>query len=148
MVKNSRYMSRTGKLTCDEVEFFGFITDIRNLEQFIPQGSIKNWDATIDSCSFGVPLISTVKVRITEMIPFSIVNFSGDALQKNDFNLNVQIKNNETMLAEVKLILTANLNPVLKKMVSVHIEKLLETLISEMEKFDKWTETFIRNQPL
>lgn len=134
-------------MSCTGAEFFGFITDIRNLGQFIPEGSIKNWNATADSCSFGAPPLGTVKVRISEKMPFSLVSFSGDALQKNDFNLNIQIINNEIIPAEIRLILIANLNPVLKKMASGPIEKFLETLISEMEKFDKWNETFIESQP-
>jgi carbon monoxide dehydrogenase subunit G len=148
MANNSIFESRTGRLSCTDAEFFGFITDIRNFGQFIPEGSIKNWHATADSSSFGVPPLSTVKVRITEKIPFSLVSFSGDALHENDFNLKVQINNNENKLAEINIILAADLNPVLKTMASKPIEKFLETLISEMEKFEKWNETFKESQPL
>jgi hypothetical protein len=148
MMYNSKYVSRSGRLSCNAAELFGFITDIRNLEQFIPEGSINNWYATIDSCSFGIPPLGIVRVRITEKIPFSLVSFSGDALQKNDFNLNVEINNNDDKSAEVRLSLTADLNPVLKIMASEPIDKFLETLISEMEKFGKWNETFKESQPL
>ena len=148
MSDNSKFVSRTGKLSCTPAELFGFITDIRNLGQFIPEGSVKNWHATVDSCNFGVTPLGIVKVRITEKTPFSLVSFSGDALQKNDFNLNVQINNTENKLGEVRLVLTADLNPVLKMMASGPIEKFLETLISEMEKFEKWNETFKESQPL
>jgi hypothetical protein len=148
MELNSKYISRKGVLSCTGDEFFGFISDIRNFKQFIPEGNIKNWHATSDSCSFGVPPLSTVTVRLSEKIPFSSVSFSGDVLQKNDFNLKVGIINNENKLAEVSLILAVDLNPVLKMMASGPIEKFLETLISEMEKFDKWNQTFRENQPL
>jgi hypothetical protein len=148
MAENSKFVSRKGILSCTVAEFFGFITDIRNFKQFIPEGNIKNWHATSDSCSFGVPPLSTVTVRISEKIPFSLVSFSGDALRKNDFNLIVGIINNENKLAEISLILAVDLNPVLKMMASGPIEKFLETLISEMEKFDRWNETFKESQPL
>ena len=144
MKDDSIFSSRTGRLSCTDVEFFGFITDLRNLEQFIPEGSLKNWQATDDFCSFGAPPLGTVKVWISEKRPFSSVIFSGDVLNKNDVNLNIQINN--MAKAEVRLILTANFNPVLKMMASGPIEKFLETLISEMEKFDKWNDIFTEKQ--
>jgi hypothetical protein len=148
MADYTKYVSRKGLSSCTVEEFFGFITDIRNFKQFIPEGNIRNWHATADSCSFAVPPLSNVKVRITEKIPLSQVIFSGDALSENDFNLNVSILNNENNRAEINLILSVDLNPVLKMMASGPIEKFLDTLLSEMEKFEKWNETFKESQPL
>lgn len=148
MAHNSKFVSRKGILSCTVTEFFDFITDIRNFKQFIPEGTIKNWHATADSCSFGVPPLSTVIVRISEKIPFSSVIFSGDALRENDFNLKVGIINTGKKQIEINLILAVDLNPVLKMMASGPIEKFLETLISEMEKFDNWNQTSKENQPL
>jgi len=148
MAFNSKYVSRTGLLSCSSAEFFDFITDIRNLEQFIPEGSIRNWQVNADSCSFGVPPLNSVKVRIIERIPFSLVRFSADALKKDDFNLDVQINDNDKRLAEVRLIVSADLNPVIDMMVSGPIDKFLETVVSEMEKFEKWNEIITGSQPL
>lgn len=148
MAGNSTFESRAGNLSCTTTELFAFITDIRNLEQFIPEGNIRNWKASSDSCSFSVPPLNCVRVYIKEKIPCSLVRFSGDALQKNDFDLKILINNNEDKMAEVRLILAADLNPVLKMMASGPIEKFLETLISEMERFRKWDQTIKENQPL
>jgi hypothetical protein len=148
MAYNSKYVSRTGKLSCTSSGLFAFITDIRNLGQFIPEGSIRNWHANSDSCSFSVPPLSNVKVWISEKKPYSLVCFSADALKKDDFKLEVQIRENTDKLAEVKLILTADLNPMITMMVSGPIEKFLEILISEMERFEKWNETIKGRPPL
>lgn len=139
MTKNLKFESRTGKLSCTNAQVFNFITDIKNFEQFIPEGNIKNWQASVDYCSFQVPPIGTASVRITERNPYSLVAYSGDALKKNDFILLVHISENERKLAEVRLTLTAELNPFLKMMASGPIEKFLEKVISEMEKFERWT---------
>ena len=130
--------SRIGKLSCTSAELFSFITDIRNFKQFIPGGNFENWQASADDCSFQVPSLGTSTVRITERTPYTFVAFSGDALRKNDFSLVVHISENELKLAEVRLIITARLNPVLRMMASGPIEHFLETMISEMEKFKKW----------
>ncbi len=132
------FESRTGKLTCTTSELFSFITNLRNFEQFIPDGNIKNWQASDDNCSFQIPPFGTASVRIMEKIPFSLVEYSGDALKKNDFKLSVHISENEKKRAEVRLILSADLNPVLKIMAVEPVKKFMEMLISEMEKFNKW----------
>jgi hypothetical protein len=138
MTMNLEFESRTGKLSCTTAEVFGFITDIRNFEQFVPEENIKNWQASADNCSFQVPPLGTASVSLTEKKPYSFVAFSGDALKKNDFKLFVNISENKLKRAEVRLNLTAQLNPFLKMMASGPIEKFLEKLISEMEKFEKW----------
>jgi hypothetical protein len=138
MATNSKFESRPGSLSCPAIDFYSFTTDIRNFEQFIPEGTIKNWHSSSDSCSFKVPPLGTATVRISKTIPYSVVVFSGNALQQNDFELVVNISENEKKLALVSLVLTAELNPVLKMMAKGPIERFLETLITEMEKFDNW----------
>lgn len=138
MTDNSKFESRIVNLSCTPAEVFNFITDIRNFEQFIPEGNIKNWQASDDNCSFQVPPFGTASVRISERNPYSVVSYAGDALQKNDFELIVHISENMKKLADVSITLTAQLNPVLKMMAKGPIERFMETLVSEMEKFEKW----------
>jgi carbon monoxide dehydrogenase subunit G len=138
MTANSNFESRTGKLSCAPETVFNFITDIRNFEQFIPPGNIQNWQATAENCNFQVPPVGSATIRISEKTPFSSVIYSGDALQKNDFTLFVHISEDDKDLANVRLSLEADLNPFLKMMASGPIEKFLEMLISEMEKFEMW----------
>jgi hypothetical protein len=138
MSDNLKFESRTGNLSCTTDEFFGFITDIRNFEQFIPEGKLTNWQATADSCSFSVPPLSNAGIRISGKTPVSEVTYTGDALKKDDFKLVVRIAENDRNRAEIRLFLTAELNPFLRMMVEPPIKQFLETLISEMEKFEKW----------
>jgi carbon monoxide dehydrogenase subunit G len=138
MTDSLNFESRTGKLSCTPAEVFNFITDIRNFQQFIPPGNINNWKASSESCSFQVPPIGTARVNLTEKNPYSFVAYSGDALQKDDFKLFVHIAEDGRKLAEIRLNLTAELNPILKMMASGPIENFLEKLVSEMEKFERW----------
>ena len=138
MTKDSKFESRTGKLSCTTAEVFNFISDIRNFKQFIPEGNITNWQASADNCSFQVPPLGTASFSLTGKSPYSLVAYSGDALKKNDFKLVVHISENERKLAEVRLNLTVELNPFLKMMAGGPIESFLEKVISEMEKFEKW----------
>jgi len=137
----SLYESRTGKLSCNAQEVFNFVTDIRNFEQFIPGGTINNWKAEKDSCSFSVSMLGTVLVRLAEKEKYKKVVFNGDALKKNDFSLTLNISDNIKEPAEVRVALSADLNPMMKMMAAKPINQFLEMLISEMEKFREWDKT-------
>jgi hypothetical protein len=134
----SRYESRSGSLSCSSREVFEFVTDIRNFKQFIPKDTINNWFSEKDSCSFTVSMIGTVSVRIEKKEPYIKVVFSGDALKKNDFSLTLNIGRSEHNNAEVKVLLEAELNPMLKMVAGKPILRFLEILITEMENFRDW----------
>jgi hypothetical protein len=134
----SYFESRSGKLTCSSEDVYVFVTDIRNFERFVPQGTISNWLSDRESCSFNVAMIGTVSLRIAEKEMFSKVVYKGDALKKNDFTLVLDIGNSAKNTAEVIVSLNADLNPMLKMMASKPIVQFLEMLVNEMEKFTDW----------
>jgi hypothetical protein len=138
MTANLKFESRTGKLSCSAAGLFSFITDIRNFKQFIPAGSIEEWQATNDKCSFKIVPLGNANIRISEKNPCSFVGYSGEAMQNIKFDLAVYISENESKRADVRLGLTAELNPFFKMMATDPIKSSLETLILEMEKFRNW----------
>jgi carbon monoxide dehydrogenase subunit G len=148
MSEISYFESRSGKLSCPDKDVFTFVTDIRNFEAFIPQGSVNNWQADRESCSFSVSMVGTVSIRLAEKEMYSKVVFKGDALKKNDFSLTLYISGHENVPAEVKVSLSADLNPILKKMAAKPIRQFLEILIVEMESFNGWKDIKEQNQPL
>ena len=125
-------------MTCTAEEVFKFVTDIRNFERFIPKGIISNWIAEKESCSFSVSMLGTVTVRLAEKENFTRVVFDGDALKKNDFSLVLLISDRDKDPAEVKVTLSADLNPMMKMMAANPIAQFLEMLIKEMENFRDW----------
>jgi hypothetical protein len=137
----SVFESRTGTLSCSSAEVYNFVTDIRNFGQFIPDGTITNWQAERDSCSFSVSVVGVISLRIAGKEPYGKVVFSGDALKKNDFSLTLNISNGRSDTAEVMILLEAELNPMLKMLASKPIVQFLEILINEMEKFREWRNT-------
>jgi len=136
----SYFESRSGIVNCTAEKLFLFVTDIRNFERFIPTGTISNWQSDKESCSFQVAMLGTVSVRLTQQDMYHRVVYSGDALKKNDFELTLNITDNQHNPAVVKVSLNAELNPMMKMVAVKPIGQFLEMLISEMEKFDKWEE--------
>jgi carbon monoxide dehydrogenase subunit G len=141
MTNQSTFESRSGKLTCNAEEVFAFVTDIRNFERFIPKGTINNWIAEKEWCSFSVSMLGTVTVRLAEKKEYNKVVFTGDAMKKNDFSLVLNISDNNKNPTEVKVTLTADLNPMMKMMATKPIALFLEILIKEMENFRDWRDT-------
>jgi hypothetical protein len=137
----SNFESRSGKLSANAETVFAFVTDLRNFERFAPKGTINNWIAEKESCSFSVSMVGIVTVRISEKQQFSKVIYNGDALKKNDFSLILHITDNLMQPAYVRVVLSADLNPVMKMMVSKPIVQFLEMLIKEMENFREWDKT-------
>jgi carbon monoxide dehydrogenase subunit G len=138
MTDLSYFESRSGKVSCSAEEVFAFVTDIRNFERFIPQGTISNWNSEKESCSFSVSMLGTVNVHLSEKKEYTKVVFNGDALKKNDFSLTLNISENTGNNADVRVILNADLNPMMKMIATKPIGQFLEMLINEMESFRDW----------
>jgi hypothetical protein len=138
MTDLSYFESRLGKLTCNTEDVFAFVTDIRNFERFIPQGTISNWNSEKESCSFSVSMLGTVSVRLAEKKEYNKVVFTGDALKKNDFSLTLDISEDPEKHADVRVMLNADLNPMIKMIAAKPIGQFLEMLINEMESFRDW----------
>jgi hypothetical protein len=141
MADISYFESRSGKVTCSAEDVFNFVTDMRHFERFVPKGTIDNWQAEKESCSFSVSMLGTVSLRLAESGGGNKVVYSGDALKKNDFLLTLNISDYGITPAAVKIQLNADLNPMMKMMAAKPIAQFLEMLISEMEKFRDWRET-------
>ncbi|MCJ7449394.1 MAG: hypothetical protein MUO72_17090 [Bacteroidales bacterium] len=140
MSEASTFESRTGRLTCNAGEVYNFLTDIRNMEQFIPSGTASNWKSDRESCSFRVNPLGDVDIRLTEKVVNKKVVFSGNALQVNNFSLIINISGIENQPAEVRVLLSAEMNPVLKMVAAGPVRQFLDTLINEMEKFKRWND--------
>lgn len=138
MSKISEYKSRQGNLTCSSEDLFYFLSDIRNFERFIPKGTVSDLSIAQDSCTFDVPMLGTVSVRISEKIPFSQVVFSGNAMHVNEFGLVADIKKTSENQSEVNVTLLAELNPFIKMAADKPILNFLDKLIIEMERFNDW----------
>jgi hypothetical protein len=139
----SYFESRSGTLTCSDKEVFDFVTDMRNFGMFITAGTINNWQAEKESCSFNVSGVGTVSLRLDEKEMYKKVLFNGDALNKNDFSLVLHISGNGNAPANIKISLNADLNPMLKMMAAKPIGQFLEIIINEMEGFRGWAKAIV-----
>jgi len=129
----SSFESRKGEMSCSPEELFYFFTDMRNFKRFIPEGTVSGWEASIDNCSFSVPKVGQVNVRLDTKTPFSLVSFRGDALKNNDFELILHIEKKEENITGIRINLNADLNPIMKLVASKPIEQFMKMIVDRME---------------
>jgi len=144
----STFESRTGILNYTAEKIYYFVTDIRNFRRFIPQNTISNFKFEQDSCSLQVSMLGTVNIHIRERVKYNKIVFSGNALNINDFSLIMNLVDMENNHTEVKVIVVAEMNPLLSVVAAEPVNKFLEVLIDEMEKFSDWESTTEYSQPL
>jgi carbon monoxide dehydrogenase subunit G len=138
MAEASSFESRTGRVSCSSRKAFDFMADLRNFTRFIPANEIRDLVIDSDSCSFQADMLGTVKIHISEKeCPRKIV-YSGTMPYVNDFSMSVDIREIQEGISEVKLFVRAELNPFLKMMAAESINRVLGTIIDEMEKFNGW----------
>lgn len=138
MSEITTFESRKGKVNCSSEELYRFLTDIRNFERFIPAGKFSDLIIERESCSFNVNMMGKVTIRLGNSFPYSEVTYTGRAMQLNDFSLKSGISEIDPEHSEVRLVFTAEMNPFLKMLASEPVNRLLDTLVAEMEKFSGW----------
>ena len=138
MSETAKYLSRTGHLKGSPQEVFEFVSDMRNFKQFIPSKSIDDLYISRESCSFKAAPVGTININLIEKDPYSRIKYKGTLLQVQDFSMNLDIKEDINKKAEVIMTVEARMNPFLKIMAEKYIEKFLEIIIDEMEKFRDW----------
>lgn len=136
----SHFESRHGSPECTPEQIYYFVTDIRNFERFVPAGSVRDWRADADSCSFSVPRVGDVELSIDRKEQNRLVVYKGNALRDNNFELFLHIDRKSDDHAGVKVTLDAGLNPMMKLVASRPIKDFLEVLIDRIENFNCWDE--------
>jgi carbon monoxide dehydrogenase subunit G len=124
------FESAVTKATCNDSEIFGLLSDLNNIEKIkdrIPQGMIKELEFDTDSCRFSVDPVGQVGLQIIEREPAKTIKFAADR-SPVDFNLWIQLKQVAENDTRIKVTLKADLNPVIKLMLSKPIENFVNKL--------------------
>lgn len=133
-IMESTFESKIGKVALPSERIYNFISDFNNLKEYIPADKISNWQSTEDSCHFTVSGMGDVGLKIVEKNPYSLVKVAGDGMANHHFNLWIQLKEVAEADSRVKVTLKADINPMLKMMVSKPIQKFLDMLVDSFEK--------------
>lgn len=121
----------------NETKVFRVLSDLSKLELIkdkLPQERISNFSCDSDSCSFVVDPFGNITFQVSNRTPNSGIDFLSKGLP---FDLLASIElekksDNETLM---RIIIRADLNPIIKQMVSSQIKEGIDKLAEAIASF-------------
>ncbi|MCH7658360.1 MAG: SRPBCC family protein [Bacteroidetes bacterium] len=131
----TKFESRIGKLNTSAEKAFGFLSDFRNFNQFIPEDKVKEWEASAEQCSFIVDGIGKAGLKIIEKVPYKVVKITGDSTAGLEFFFWIQIKEIAEKDTRIKLTVKADLNPVMKMIAAKPLKSFVNLMVDKIEEY-------------
>lgn len=136
MRKATTYTSRKGKAECADKDLYAFMTDMRNFGILIPEGAVKEWQASEEKCSFRIETAGTVTAEISAATPFTSIDYVAETFITGKVSVTLFIEPDGLERSLVTLSVSAFLNPFVKMAVGDKAEMFLNEFVSAVERFD------------
>ncbi len=114
---------------------FGQLADFDNFEAMLSSDKITNWHSTGDTCRFTIEGVGEIGLKMLEKEPYKTIKYTADGKTPFAFYLWVQLKSVEEGQSKLKLTIRADLNPMLKMVVSGPVNKFVEILANAIAKY-------------
>ncbi|TCO10568.1 SRPBCC family protein [Natronoflexus pectinivorans] len=114
---------------------FNFLSNFDHFESLLPPEKVTNWHSAGDTCRFTIEGIGDIGLKIIEKEQGKTIKYTADGKTPFNFFLWVQLKEITENETKVKLTIKADLNPMLKMMVSSHVEKFLDVVTDAIVKY-------------
>ena len=132
----TRYESKQTKINKPASLIYSKLEDFNNLEELLPPDA-KNWQSTVDTCSFEINMIGYVSMKMIEKKENSLIKIVPDANTKFNFNFWLQLKQMSEFDTRMKLTFEIKLNPMLKMAIGKKINGFVNTLADKIaERFN------------
>jgi carbon monoxide dehydrogenase subunit G len=107
---------------------FTFLSDFNNFEALLPPDKVTGWVSTGDTCRFSIDGIGEIGLKIIEKEPHKTIKYTADGKTPFNFFLWVQLKEVSVEETKVKMTIKADLNPMLKMIVTDPVTKFLDVV--------------------
>lgn len=111
-----------------------FLSDFNNFEPLIPQARITNWQCDSQTCRFNINGIGEAGLKIVETIPNNKIKYISNGKVPFNFYLWVHQQEVSDKKSTLKLVVDADLNPMMKMLAAPHLEKFIEILAEAFAK--------------
>lgn len=108
-----------------------FLLDMHNFEQLLPEGRISEWTSDGKSCSFKVQGAATIGLQLDGNEPGKMVRMKSTERSPFPFTLNAVLEADGDR-TKAHQVFEADLNPVLKMMVSGPLKNLFDHIADKM----------------
>ncbi|MDR2692008.1 MAG: SRPBCC family protein [Dysgonamonadaceae bacterium] len=126
----TEFTSEIKQLPHSGTTVYEVLSDLSNLEKLkeqLPDSKIQAVTFERDYCTFNISAVGNVRVTIVEREPGKTIKFTADQ-SPIEFYLWIQLKEVDSQSTRIKLTLKAELNPVLKPMVSGMLQTGLDQI--------------------
>lgn len=125
----------TGNINASAEDIYKFLEDCNNHKELQPE-NIYNWLSTKDEASFTIQNMAKLALKIDKRIPNTEISLLPKGDVPFDVSISWTMKALDANQTEVRLILKAELNMMLKMIASGPLQKLVDFQVSKLkEKF-------------
>ncbi len=107
-----------------------YLSDIRNLQTLVPDGKVRNLEVEGDSCRFTIDGIGEVGVRKAKVISDDRIRFESEGSRPFRFDLEIELNEMPGGNTEMRLVLSADLNMMMKMMARKPLQEGVEMVAS------------------
>jgi len=129
------YTSRRAEIPCGDSDLYAFLTDMRNFKEVIPEGTVTEWEATEDRCSFRAEAAGRITASLSEALPHSMITYEADSLLTGKVKVRVNIEFISNMRSAVRIDTGLNMNPLLRMLIGDAAGRYLENLMDIIESY-------------
>lgn len=130
------YTSRRAEVPCSNIDLYAFLTDMRNLRSVVPEGTVTDWEATEDKCSFKADTAGRITASLSEALPHSMITYEAESLLTGKVKIRVNIEFITGMRSAVRIDAGVNMNPLLRMLIGDAAGRYLENLMDLIESYD------------
>jgi hypothetical protein len=113
-------------------EIFIFLSNFDNFGKIMPEQVI-NWKSTADSCSFTIKGMADLALKTSEKTEFSKIIWSTIGKAPFDFTLSSFLSSQTENQTDAKIILEADLSPMLKMMALKPLTNFVNLLVNKLK---------------
>ncbi len=125
----------TGNINASAEDIYKFLEDCNNHKELQPE-NIYNWLSTKDEASFTIQNMAKLALKIDKRIPNTEISLLPKGDVPFDVSISWTMNDLDANQTEVRLILKAELNMMLKMIASGPLQKLVDFQVSKLkEKF-------------
>ena len=110
----------------DIVSVYNFLTDFNNFQSLMPD-QITNWQSDVDSCSFTIQGMASIKLAFSEKVPHTLIKLVPEGKVPFSFGLTIKLSGQDNSTI-AKVDVDANLNPMMAMMAKRPLENLVNVM--------------------
>ncbi len=131
----SKFKSAITRIKRPAETIYDFLSDFNNFKNIMPADKVKNYQSTLDTCSFSVENMPAFHLKMGDNIRASKIVMIPQNSGGIEFSLSTSIEQVSQSDSEVIITLSAELNAFLKMMAAKPLQTFVDTLAVKLKEY-------------